>query len=148
MAKYSIIKAEYDNETGVSNITISSKWGTFSATAKVNEVDWDIRSEFTGLEFAEFKAYIKLLKAKARAYKERANGIYEAVAVLDTKYKQMESFSFTFMQKDSLLMVAKNLEKKSKETYDAVEVLRTFYPDYCKEMLETKRAIAEKYHKD
>jgi hypothetical protein len=60
----------------------------------------------------------------------------------------MESFSFTFMQKDSLLMVAKNLEKKSKETYDAVETLKTFYPDYCKKVLETKRAIIEKYYKD
>ena len=64
--KTKLVYANYDKETGISNVIIRNKYGTFSAKSTLNEADRYIESSFAGCTYAESKAIIKSLKAGCR----------------------------------------------------------------------------------
>lgn len=148
MAEYNVIKAGFEPQDGVSWVIINSKWGTFNGMAIVADEDRDIMSKFIGCDFAEYQAYIKLLNAKARAFRERAKGVQEAIDTLDLKYQQMNlSHADAFLQKLNLGRVRDNLNRQAKETKQAADNLKSNYKTYCEATLDAKRKFVEKYHK-
>lgn len=146
MSKYTITNTYYDEGLGYSEVKINSKWGSYVASAQATAEDRDVQSEYRGLDFAEYKAYIKLLRGKARAFEERANGVRNAIDIMDMKYAQMDSFAFTGPQKLSLMRIVENLEKQAKRIREQAKTMEDKYPEYCASMLSAKRKIASKYH--
>ena len=76
-----VIKAEYDEKAGTSEVTLMTKWGTFTRTVKVHDDDKDIANKWDGCYFANYLCVIDKLKAKGNALIQRAKGIEHAATV-------------------------------------------------------------------
>ena len=50
--KNKILESNYDKDTGVSTVTIESKWGTFTRSVRVQDEDKDIANKWDGCRFA------------------------------------------------------------------------------------------------
>jgi len=78
---FKVIKSEYNEDTKISTAEIRSRYGTFSATAKLHEDDTPYESKFQGCKYAIIKAQKKMLKEKKKLIKERLralNGLYSS----------------------------------------------------------------------
>lgn len=66
MGKKSVrmIHADFNYNTGISTVTINSRYGKFTGTARLHPADVDHPSEFAGCEYAEIRANIKYMKAR------------------------------------------------------------------------------------
>lgn len=60
--KWKIIKSDYNKETGISYVQISTKYGVFEGISKLHPDDKDIASEFEGCRYAEIRAVLKFLQ--------------------------------------------------------------------------------------
>ena len=61
-----LIKADYNENTGVSNVMIDTDLGAFIGQAKLHDEDKDYASKYTGCRYAETRATIKYLKMKQK----------------------------------------------------------------------------------
>lgn len=61
-----LIKADYNENTGVSNVMIDTDLGAFIGQAKLHDEDRDYASKYTGCRYAETRATIKYLKMKQK----------------------------------------------------------------------------------
>lgn len=61
-----LIKADYDENTGISNVMIDTDLGAFIGQAKLHDEDKDYASKYTGCRYAETRATIKYLKMKQK----------------------------------------------------------------------------------
>ena len=91
--KTKILYSNYDNNTGVSTVTIQTKYGIFTGTAKIHPDDKNYSSSFFGCELAELRAGIKNLKAKLKKVNYQLETIETCckissitVAILDYKW--------------------------------------------------------------
>lgn len=64
-----LFKYNFDPDTGVSTVTLKSKRGLFTGTAKVHPEDKEAQSKFFGLHTAENKALRKLYKEELKREK-------------------------------------------------------------------------------
>lgn len=71
----SLIEAKYNQETGVSIVTINTDLGKFTGSAKLHEEDKDIESSFAGYHYAEMRAIIKYFKKHIEILKYQIKGI-------------------------------------------------------------------------
>ncbi len=62
--KVKIIRADYNKETGISTVTIDSRYGQFTGYARLHPQDADRESVFAGCEYAEIRANIKYMKTR------------------------------------------------------------------------------------
>ena len=77
-----LVSATYNEATGVSTVKLNTKYGTFEHSVVVAPEDKDVANKFDGCKFAEYLCQIDKLRAKARAFRERAIGIDHAANVL------------------------------------------------------------------
>lgn len=61
-----LIKADYNENTGISNVMIDTDLGAFTGQAKLHDEDKDYASKYTGCRYAETRATIKYLKMKQK----------------------------------------------------------------------------------
>lgn len=61
-----LIKANYNEETGVSTVMINTDLGAFFGKAKLHPEDKNFASKYTGCRYAETRAIIKYLKMKQK----------------------------------------------------------------------------------
>ena len=61
-----LIKADYNENTGVSNVMIDTDLGAFIGQAKLHDEDKEYASKYTGCRYAETRATIKYLKMKQK----------------------------------------------------------------------------------
>ena len=61
-----LIKADYNENIGVSNVMIDTDLGAFTGQAKLHDEDKDYASKYTGCRYAETRATIKYLKMKKK----------------------------------------------------------------------------------
>lgn len=64
-----LFKHNFDPDTGISTVTLKSKRGLFTGTAKVHPEDKEVQSGFFGLHTAENKALRKLYKEELKREK-------------------------------------------------------------------------------
>lgn len=64
-----LFKYDFNPDTGVSTVTLKSKRGLFTGTAKVHPEDKEVQSKFFGLNTAEKKALQKLYKEELKREK-------------------------------------------------------------------------------
>lgn len=62
--KIKMIKSNFDEITGISEVTIATDIGEFSGTSKLHDEDRNISSSFAGCQYAEMRAVIKYMKRK------------------------------------------------------------------------------------
>lgn len=59
-----MIKSNFDETTGISEVTIATDIGEFSGISKLHDEDRNISSSFAGCQYAEMRAVIKYMKRK------------------------------------------------------------------------------------
>ena len=108
------IASDYNENTGISMVRLSTDIGIFEGYASLHPEDAEIASRFAGCRYAEMRAGIKYMKAKARIAKYQLdvlNRIYKNL-------KQMNSF-------DENYKGAKLLEKEIYLLEDEVETFKS-----------------------
>ena len=61
-----LIKAEYNEQTGVSYVNINTSYGEFEGYAKLHAEDNDIASRYAGCQYAEQRAVLKYMKHRIK----------------------------------------------------------------------------------
>lgn len=107
------IASDYNEDTGISYVKIATDIGEFEGTAKLHPEDAEIASHFAGCRYAEMRAGIKYMKAKARIAKYTLNYLNN----LYKNLKQMNSFNENYKG-------AKLLEKEIYLLEDEVETFK------------------------
>ena len=62
--KIKMVKSNFDEITGISEVTIATDIGEFSGTSNLHDEDRNISSSFAGCQYAEMRAVIKYMKRK------------------------------------------------------------------------------------
>lgn len=83
--KIKLLNSNYDETTGISNVTILTDYGNFSGTSKLHEEDREISSSFAGCQYAEMKAIIKYMKYRIKLINERIESLENCKKVLMNK---------------------------------------------------------------
>ena len=116
-----MVRADYDAETGISTVTLNTKYGVFTETAKLHEEDKDIANRWDGIYFAYMKCLIAKLRGKARMYERRAEGVKYASDVMRNQQRDYPDYDFgdAFLSlccvRDNLLNDALNCRKTANE---------------------------------
>lgn len=73
--KIKMIKSNFDEETGISEVTIATDIGEFTGISKLHDEDRNISSNFAGCQYAEMRAIIKYMKRKIRDLDMQIKGL-------------------------------------------------------------------------
>ena len=96
--KTSLIHSNYDKETGVSTVSLGSKYGIFCGKSTLLDEDKNFESELRGCTYAEMKAYIKIKKAALKEEKaifKGMNNLYKSIM----NYKDKDIVTVHYMNK-------------------------------------------------
>jgi len=146
MSNVRIEESWYNEKEGLSCVTVSSKWGRFTEYAVVSEADKDIANRWDGCEFAYYKCMIDYYQAKARAFRERANGMEHAANVLCGQKYDPNRVAFNYND-DSILSVrccAEVAVDESVRYHRKAKEMKDGYKDYVKKTLDNRRALRKK----
>lgn len=134
-----IIVAEYDEETGISTVSIGTPWGVFTESVIRHEDDKDVANRWDGCRFANYKCIADKYAAKGRAFLERAKGIEHAMNVwLGTG----RATDYTMLK-----MFRRQAEIAAREGHRCITVankMREDYNDYVEEVLSNRRKFRDK----
>ena len=140
-----IIFADYDPETGVSVVQLSTKWGTFTREVLVEEEDKDIANRWDGCRFAHYLCVADKLAAKGRAFIERANGINAAANVLASQLpKDVVPNKNRTKCIGTLRDQAYYAERDGHKYIDKARQMRENYIDYVNKTLTERRSYLKK----
>jgi len=108
------IASDYNEDTGLSKVTLATDLGEFTGYSKLHPEDKEIVSRYAGCRYAEMRAGIKYMKEKAKIAKYQLNVLNK----LYKNLKQMKSF-------DKNYKGVKLLEKEIYLLEDEVETFKT-----------------------
>ena len=83
--KIKLTKSNFDEETGISNVVISTDLGEFNGTSKLHDEDRNISSSFAGCRYAEMKAIIKYMRQKIKNIQMQIKGLEDFQSNLATR---------------------------------------------------------------
>ena len=106
--KYKLKFSEYDKETKISMVGISTDLGYFIGTSKLHEEDYDIESAFQGCMYAEIRAVIKYTKAKIKNLKEE-------IYTLENLFNNLKQLRCYDENDKSMRFINKTIERKKKQ---------------------------------
>lgn len=94
--KYKLKNSNYNEETGVSTVEISTKYGNFSATVQMR-ADEEYPSKYFGCALAEIKALKKAEKMRLRELRAELKGLQDFFAeMMDTR--NFNEYSFPMLK--------------------------------------------------
>ena len=97
------IKSDYNEETGLSKVTILTDIGAFDGYASLHPDDKKIKSNFAGCRYAEMRANIKYMKMKKK--------IFEAqLKVLKSVYNQTKNKKALKVLEKEMYLIEDNKE--------------------------------------
>lgn len=99
--------ANFDETTGISIVTITTPFGEFTGTSRLNEADAANVSKFAGCTFAEMKAYVKAERAKLKQLKFKRKVLCDYMMTLSP---YCHDYVFDHLEKTIL-----NVDKEIKE---------------------------------
>lgn len=120
---YSFIGSNYNEETGVSTVTIGTKWGMFTGSTKLHEKDKDNVSQIFGGELAETKAIIKALKARVK----EINSQLKVVNNIEHNFRQIKKINFPNYTYKVIGNISNQLNKEKTNLLNDIEVLSNSY---------------------
>ncbi len=138
--KEQIVKAEYDPETGVSEMVKVNKYGCFRATAVVHPEDKSVANRWDGLRFCEFKIDTEVAKAKAAMLRERANGIRAAIMAIEPPEPGEDDYTF-----DKMLVQYQDARNRYEEQYAKYKKMKEQYHNLVDIVLEERARIRKKF---
>lgn len=133
------IASDYSESTGISSVTLSTDLGEFIGYAKLHPDDAEIASYFAGCRYAEMRAAIKYMKAKART----ARYALEPLKRIYNNLSQMNSF-------DKNNKGIKMLEKEIYLLEDEIETFNTHartLKERLDKAIDTRPSILKEIHK-
>lgn len=83
--KIKMIYSNFDEKTGISEVTIMTDIGEFKGTSKLHEEDRNISSHFAGCRYAEMRAIIKYMKQKVKNLQMQIKGLEDFQSNLSTR---------------------------------------------------------------
>ena len=131
-------KAEFNKETGISTVTIRTPLGKFTGHAKVHPEDVPYASNITGCRYADQRAKIKYLKAKARVISNEIkalNDFKNVLTSLENVYVSETDIAFNYL--------CKQIEIKNRERQTILERI-----GHIKESIQMSIAAADAMHKN
>lgn len=75
MSTIKLLQSNFDEETGISSVTIGTDYGQFNATSKLHNEDLNISSSYAGCEYAEMRAIIKYMKKRIEVINNQIKGL-------------------------------------------------------------------------
>lgn len=94
--KYKLKYAHYNEETGISTVEISTRYGNFSATVQMR-ADEEYPSKYFGCKLAEIKALKKAEKMRLRELRAELKGLQDFFAeMMDTR--NFNGYSFPMLK--------------------------------------------------
>ena len=145
--KQKILYADYEKETGFTNVTAENKYGTFHTFVHTEPEDFDIENRWDGFRFCDYKIYVETLKAKYKVLKERANGMATLVdrfcnsGRIDKSDNCLEDYKWICRQ----LGIARREAEEVKQQY---ENMKKNYPVYCDKVLQERRENRARIEKE
>lgn len=141
------IVSNYNEETGLSIVTIATDLGEITGFAQLHEEDKEIASKYAGCRYAEMRASIKYMKEKEKIAKYKLEPLYRIYSNL----KQRKDFNknnigIKMLEKEIYLLEdekksfsnhVKTLKQRLNEAIDA-------RPDMVKSMIEHTNKRQEK----
>lgn len=144
-----IIDAWYDEDSGVSSVTLGTNWGVFSHAVHLEEEDTDVANRWDGCKFAHYLCMIDKLNSKGHAFIERSNGINHAATVVARamyadgvpRIKNNKEFNKVLgMLRDQ----AYYAERDGRKYLDMAAKMKENYPKFIEETLEARRNFGKK----
>ena len=144
-----IVDARYDENTGVSVVTLGTKWGTFTHAVRLSEEDKDIANRWDGCKFAHYLCMIDKLKSKGHAFIERANGINHAAtavarAMYDGGVSRVENPREFNKVLGKMRDQAYYAERDGRKYLEVAESMKQKYPEFVEETLKARRKFQKK----
>lgn len=140
-----LVCADYNEVTGVSTVKLNTKYGTFEHSVVCSPEDKDVQNKFDGCKFAEYLCQVDKLKAKARAFRERANGMEHAANVLYQIHSDPKMYIWK-VSSDDIMQVRVQAEI----AYDQARVLsehakqmKDGYAEFVETILNARRKFRE-----
>ena len=135
-----LVRAEYDETTGVSIVTLNTKYGVFTEKTKVHPEDADIANRWDGIRFAWYKCLIDRTRAKAKMYETRADGIRYALGVMRGEVKNGTCLEFgdAFLEMECILEAVENDALRCRQIANEKE---RDYGKMVEEMLTIRRNL-------
>ena len=149
--KNKILESSYDKDTGVSTVTIESKWGTFTRSVMVQDEDKDIANKWDGCRFAHYLCTVDMLKAKGKVFVERSKGMEHAANVMTQYYLQQDNQIATEMYPyyvDAILDLrnqAQIAKREGKKYLAKAKDIKKNYLSYVEDILTKRRKLRENY---
>lgn len=143
MARDYILDSTFDKETGVSTVTLQTKWGTFTNVVVCHDEDKDVMNRWDGCTFAHYKCVADKYAAKARAFHERALGMDHAANVLWQAKNQMDRDKGVWDYRDDSIIelrcLAESAEKEAAQYREKAKQMRADYKNFCADTITAHR---------
>lgn len=137
-----IVRADYDEEAGTSTVTLSTSWGTFTHIVTVQEEDKDIQNPWDGCTFAHYLCMIDKMRAKARAFYERAKAIRSAANIYFTAEANRDEPMVGYGYVKFFLDTQADFAERDAKKYDAIaKEMKNTYQAYVEDTLTTRRKL-------
>ena len=114
--KWTVKDANFDENTGISTVTITTFLGDFLGKSKLHEEDRDLISNYVGCQYAEWRAAIKFFKAIIKHQETKV----ETLKNLINNLRQLKGYNEN----------AKEMRYIRKQYYLTVQRLTTLYNTY------------------
>lgn len=133
-----IVYANYDPATGISKMVKSNRYGTFSATAEVHEEDKDIANRWDGLRFCEFKIDMQSERARANIFRERMNGVRNALCSIEPPEPGEDDYTW-----DKMMIQYRDVKRRYETSIQRYKKMKREYHNYAAECLVIRRKLRQ-----
>lgn len=133
---WKLVESRFNPETHISYALIDTSIGAFSGWCTTHEEDYDIESEFTGIEIAEKKAYVKMLKA----YRKQLNMEIKLLEDLCKRFACYKDYNYDSFEARQFRKVLYEKRQKRDDYTNIIEAYKTNIAGYA----EKKRVQIEK----
>lgn len=140
--------SSFDPETGTSTVTIKTKRGIYTGTAKVHPDDKEVQSKYTGLRIAEMKAVRKAYKDELKREKIILHVLSsvqkDLIHTLD-KYSAYQSLAWAqVLIRRRFYFIAKTHRKRINLIEAKIETIDRAFEDNKKFLKQIKEKRSEK----
>lgn len=137
--KGKIIDHYWDEEIGYTEVEKQTKYGIFwGSTLTDSEEDGDVKNQWDGGMFAEYKCDLQAEKVKYTYMRERAKGIRHAYNVLARNHNPLDDVLL------DLAWQATVAEREAQKQKEKCEHMRNSYPEFVDKTLQERRKFRKK----
>lgn len=95
MKNITLLKSDFNRETGISTVVINTDIGSFEGKAKADDYDMESPSSFAGCQLAELRALKKYTKEKFSILKRINESLFKMIEEIQTHPDYATNYPFT-----------------------------------------------------